>query len=133
MSSPIIFEDIDQFKFWSNTIESNGCLIWTGGRSGKGRGAFNVKGKVKVAARVALTITTGIDLEGFDAGHTCDNILCMRHLEWQTLTYNRGERGRWTICINGHPLTPENISYSQGRRRCHTCKLEVQKRYRNRK
>jgi hypothetical protein len=66
--------------------------------------------------------------DGLDLDHLCRNRLCANpaHLEPVTRDENlrRGEwNGNATVCVNGHPLTPENTWQRKGRkgRVCRTC------------
>jgi hypothetical protein len=73
----------DAARLWSY-VDVRGpseCHPWTGAATG-GRGYFGVGGKTWRATRYLLGVIDGVDIEGLDVCHTCDNPNCMnrRHL-----------------------------------------------------
>jgi HNH endonuclease len=128
-------------RFWPK-VDKNGpipeyrpelgqCWIWTRGCTGKGYGAFKVRGKQTPAHRVAYELSKGDIPEGLDLDHLCRVRNCVNpdHLEPVTSLENI-RRGyaysavdfRKTHCPQGHPYEGENVaSTSTGGRRCREC------------
>jgi len=73
----------DAARFWSY-VEVRGpdeCHPWTGAAT-KGRGYFYAGGKLYRATRYLLGVIDGVDIDGLDVCHTCDDPNCMnrKHL-----------------------------------------------------
>lgn len=113
---------------------SDGCVVWTGARSG-GYGSLCIKGKTYRAHRLVWMINEGPIPAGFCVMHLCDNPPCVNpnHLKLGTHKENmqdRDAKGRngyanYTHCVNGHELTPENtvINKTIQRRACRKCRF----------
>lgn len=125
-------------RFWSKTLKTSDCWLWTGAKQRSGYGWFNADWKrgPELAHRVAFRLTHGRNA-GPELCHTCDVRLCVRpdHLYEGTRTTNvrdcvsRG-RHKWaarTHCSHGHQYTPENTYLYTKRgtveRQCRACKV----------
>jgi hypothetical protein len=116
------------------TVDKNGCWIW-GEKLRKGYGKFHFCGNGYFAHRVAYSHWKGQVPEDLFIDHLCRNRACVNpnHMEAVSHRENviRGEgssaqRFRQTHCVNGHPLTPENVRYRKDRyaRNCKVCEME---------
>ena len=139
-------------RFWSK-VNKNGplppkhpelgpCWIWTAGCSGDGYGAFWLLGKIVRAHRLSLTFS-GVDIpEGMQPDHLCEITKCVRpsHLNVTTPQNNvlrtdspPAVNARKTHCINGHPLSGDNLVVIPNRRRqCLECRRDNRRRFRSR-
>lgn len=74
------------------------CVVWTGAKGANGYGRINFwkRGHGHVAMRphvVALILMLGRPIaKGHEAGHTCGNRLCIRHVEEQRWEDNLSQR-----------------------------------------
>jgi hypothetical protein len=124
--------------------ETTGCWIWMKRPSGGGYGRIYVGGRYPVAHRVAYELLVGPIPEGLELDHLCHNrdphcfadkqcvhLRCVNpdHLEPVTPQVNtlRGKtpaaraKAR-TVCVNGHPLTGDNVYIkTSGHRGCRAC------------
>jgi hypothetical protein len=123
----------------------NGCIEWTAHTNGAGYGMFYsgwAGGKdVKVLAhRWSYEQANGPIPAGLHIDHLCRNTRCVNpeHLEAVTQRENtlRGVgvsavHAKKTECINGHPLSGDNLMLrSNGRwRDCRECKRAKDRRY----
>lgn len=116
---------------------ATGCLEWQGHTSGQ-YGRIRVDGVRVQAHRYAYELLTGRQIpDGLVIDHLCRNKLCCNpaHLEPVTQRENtmRGEspsarQAVQTECINGHPLSGENLrSRANGKRECRSCALDAQR------
>ena len=120
-----------------------GCWVWLGSKQPAGYGQMTVDGKLRRAHRVSYELVKGRIPDGLDLDHLCHNPSCVNpnHLEPVTRRENllRGNtiparHAAKTHCINGHALTGDNISLSEGFRRCKTCwRNRANKRYQERR
>lgn len=110
-------------------ITEQGCWEWTGTRQKSGYGAFTLhadgKPKTLRVHRLAYEIFVGPIPEGLELDHLCRNRPCFNpsHLEPVTKAENTF-RTRRAECVNGHPLTEENIYIYRNKRHCRTCRRE---------
>lgn len=124
--------------------ESTGCWLWTRRPTPGGYGQISVAGRMPMAHRVAYELLVGPIPEGLELDHVCHNQdpdcfadkqcihrRCVNpdHLEPVTPRVNtlRGKtpaaraKAR-TVCVNGHPLTSENVYLTpRGHRKCIAC------------
>jgi hypothetical protein len=88
----------DQERFWSKTVKSGNCIIWTAGITGNGYGAFKWNKKMMPAHRISLMMSLGRDiLQGLDVAHQpliCHNPLCVNaeHLREAPRHENNADR-----------------------------------------
>ena len=125
--------------FWSRLDRSGECWEWQGSRTEHGYGHLKFMGRYRPAHRVAYELAVGEIAPGLHVCHRCDNPPCCRpdHLFLGTPADNRadsmakGRSIRKTVCLRGHPLTPDNLYFKKGRRNgCKTCARDkVNQRY----
>ena len=129
-----------------------GCWLWQGfiqpvrltakGLRVGGYGQIGYRGRNCAVHRVVWWLVKGEQPKKMDVCHECDVRHCCNpdHLWLGTRKQNLqdmankgrgpcGEKAAKTHCINGHPLTPDNVWFTNnGRRRsCKTCDRERQK------
>lgn len=122
-------------RFFSKVLISDNCHIWIGGHK-DGYGRFYANGKTHQSHRwlyEQLRVQVSQDLV---CDHICRNHSCVNldHLEIVTNAVNilRGEgasaiNARKELCINGHPLTGNNLYVrSDGQRACKACRKKHQ-------
>ena len=102
-------------RFWEKVDRTDGCWLWTGGKTSDGYGAIGAGGKggKMLPAHRAALIVVGVDLAD-DAlvCHTCDVRNCVRpdHLYVGTFaTNNRDTLARNPAIRKRHALTGERI------------------------
>ena len=121
---------------------NSGCLIWTGMISVKGYGRIIVDGRYIGAHRVAFELANGPLPQGMVPDHKCKVRCCINPRHMRALTHVENVmcgdgptaiRARATSCLNGHPLTGDNlyIRPSSGYRSCRACKNARQQRARH--
>jgi hypothetical protein len=97
------YSKIDEIRFWSNvnaTNSNNGCWYWQKSKHSFGYGYFRINKKTYLAHKLALIFwNNGIEVEGKQVLHSCDNPACCNpaHLRWGTPKnniYDAIERGR---------------------------------------
>ena len=121
-------------RFWSKVEPAtDGCWVWTGGKSNNGYGRFTVGSSSRVYAhRFAYEDQVGPIPDGLVIDHLCRNRACVNpaHLEAVTNRINtvRGEAGDWqrskTHCPSGHAYTTENTRIYRTWRYCRSCERE---------
>lgn len=138
-------------------MAESGCWIWKRAIQTNGYGSINsgVRGRSMLAHRAAYIEWIGPIPDGMQLDHTCHtaDTTCLGgreckhrrcvnpgHLELVTQAENHERglspaavNGRRTVCVNGHPLTPENTRVRRdGRRNCRTCQRAINADYRSR-
>ena len=86
--------------------------------------------------RLVLESFVGPCPEGMEACHNDSDPSnnSLENLRWDTHAANMQDKvENWTVCKNGHPITPDNL-YTRpgGRRQCRKCRNEDKKRYNHR-
>lgn len=108
------------------------CWIWTRGKTKSGYGTTRwLDGKARYLHRITYTIYVGAIPDGFQIDHRCRVRACCNpnHLDAVTPRTNtlRGVKATKTECIAGHPLSGDNLIWTDhgpGRprtRRCRAC------------
>lgn len=108
-------------RFWEKVgpITDEGCWSWIGSKTKNNRGTFWLNGRMVTAPRASLELFFGITLDNNFACHHCDNENCVNpsHIfvgDNKQNLIDASNKGRLhhqqkTHCINGHPLSGENI------------------------
>ncbi len=122
-------------------ITATGCWEYTLQRNAQGYGQVKWMGIKTGVHRVTAAIKFGHPLVGreFPICHKCNNPPCFNpeHLYTGTDSTNqldsvlRGthHEARKTHCSQGHPYDPSNTVNDAGKRKCHICKLEKQRKW----
>ena len=123
-------------------MAEGGCVVWTGGRKGRGYGQFYIKGVAISSHRFSYMMANSeyVLPKGMMVCHTCDNPSCVNpeHLWLGTRSDNMmdaSNKGRiWkqsvTHCPNGHKYTEENTYLRQGKwRDCKECARAASRRW----
>lgn len=89
-------------RFWEKVAYARNwkCWLWIGSKNNMGYGRINIKGKIKLAHRVAYELNIGEIPKGKFLLHTCDTPLCVnpKHLLIGTQKDNlqdMSKKGRW--------------------------------------
>lgn len=123
------------------TVTPAGCWQWTGAVQSKGYGSIGQGGRSFLTHRVAYELLVEQIPAHLQIDHLCRNKRCCNplHLEPVTAQVNcsRTPRARKTHCVNGHPLSGDNLvlkSRRNGRviRNCRACQRADGLRYRER-
>jgi hypothetical protein len=121
-------------RFWAKVDKTDGCWLWTGALYRNGYGQFGAAWRESsnwLAHRFAYEALVGPIPDGLHLDHVkdrgCTSRACVNpaHLEPVPPRVNvqRGEPATKTHCVNGHPLSGENLYRGpDGRRQCRTCR-----------
>jgi hypothetical protein len=123
-------------RFWDKVFmcPMSGCWLWGGAGDPLGYGRFTIKGKTRLAHRVAYTLVTGIVLSSkMVLDHLCRNPACVNpaHLKCGTQRDNVHAPGSMspsaihaakTVC----PKCGGDYTQIRGSRRCRTCEKAAQ-------
>ena len=120
------------------TYDETACLLWTGSTQGHGYGQIHldrINGHhiMGLIHRVAWELVYGPITDDLTVNHLCKIKHCgnVNHMELLPRSeHSRKDNVRPTHCCRGHLYTPENSYWSGSKRRCRTCTLDHQKRYR---
>lgn len=108
MEIPLTKSVVD--RFWSKTIVSDGCWLWSGAQA-RGRARLCIRrGFMAAASRVSWTIANGPVPDGMHVLHSCDNGMCVRpdHLHLGDHATNMAEMS-YRRRVNTTKLTPEQV------------------------
>jgi len=124
-----------------NLFVTEGCWLWTAGKSaGYGRSRYE-RGKTRRAHRRVYELLIGPVPEGLELDHLCRNRACCNpwHLEPVTHRENilRGESpmalcAKKTTCVAGHPFSKHGHINVRGDRVCLVCDAIRARNYRRR-
>lgn len=64
-------------RFWAKVAKTEGCWLWTGGRTRFGHGGLWVKGRTRLAHRLSWYSAHGAIPDGLWVLHRCDNPPCV--------------------------------------------------------
>jgi hypothetical protein len=80
----------DKMRFWSHIRKSKGCWNWQSYCDTKGYGLFSVRGRLRLAHRLAWTLINGKIAPKLVIDHLCRNPRCVNpsHLEPVTQRLN---------------------------------------------
>lgn len=126
--------DVTAQKLWQRFERMpSGCWQWTGYVTHHGYGQMRIDGRYIAAHRVSYELLVGPISDGLVIDHLCRNTRCVNpaHLEPVTQAVNvarsmnpRAVAHRENRCLRGHPFTPENTKWQQGRRCCRICLMQ---------
>jgi hypothetical protein len=133
LSTDRIWVRVVRRLFWT----PDGCWIFRGSKTSWGYGNLGTA----MAHRVSWEHFNGPIPDGLYVCHRCDVPACCNpaHLWLGSAQENNADRdakGRHhdlEFCTRGHPRSLHTIIRSDGRRRCHLCKLIAQREWRARK
>jgi len=131
--------NIRKWSFLDTVFLDSGCWIIPNKRLDR-HTSVGYSGRIDYLHRLSYELCVGLIPEGLWVLHRCDNPPCFNpeHLFLGTRRDNMRDasyKGRLhgrslsTHCMRGHPLTPDNIIYNNGRH-CKVCKYELNKKYR---
>lgn len=149
MSDPTFFAPGIVERFMAKVEKTDACWMWSAGKTTAGYGQFYPKPRRGTYAhRWSYEYHIGPIPEGLHIDHLCRNRACVNpdHLEPVTQRTNtlRGAssaalRAAQTVCIHGHPFTPENTMIRKRgngarHRQCRECnRISCMRRYRAKK
>lgn len=131
-------EMVDRFRANVLPEPNSGCWFWMGSDYNGGYGYFCIqamgKRKVIAAHRFAYELLVGPIPEGYDVHHKCSIPCCVNPLHLEPLDRmthvhitprNIGSiNAAKTHCINGHPLTGDDVRIRGNSRQCKACARE---------
>lgn len=119
-------------RFWAKVNKSDGCWIWTAGKTDDGYGTFWTGNTHSKSHRISWALTNGAIPEGLQICHHCDNPSCVRpdhlftgtNLDNQLDSIKKGRHGqkKKSHCPSGHLYSKENTYLTtNGKRMCREC------------
>lgn len=142
----IEIEVIDRFLNKVSPEPNSGCWLWDASLRPDGYGQFSYKRRPRLAHRFSYEIYVGPIPPDLELDHKCRVRSCVNpdHLEPVThreniirsplVRKNGDEWRRKTHCINGHPLSGDNLGYKDANkrhRRCKQCARDRARKYRD--
>lgn len=127
--------------FWAWVEKTETCWLWKGRLNNKGYGQASLKGRMRLAHRLAWELLRGPIPEGAVLDHLCRVRRCVNpdHLEPVTTRENllRGEglaaiHARQEKCAHGHAFTPANTYQRPEGRYCRACRAATMRAQRRR-
>jgi hypothetical protein len=134
-------------RFWHYVVEdADGCLIWAGAITEKGRPVFQAEGKTHNAyvwlweQMMERPVKEDHELHHLCGDSRCVRFACLRemtHAEHMALHTDIGWRGDHngakTHCVTGHEFTEQNTWVEKnGKRHCRACRAATARRFRAR-
>jgi hypothetical protein len=137
-------------RFVSRLRENaDGCLVWQGGKTAEGYGAFYPGSRQVGAHRYAYALAVGEIPDEMQVHHECGNRACcnpahMRLVSRSAHAHEPGHiahgRAAATHCKRGHPLSGENLRMARNPRKpdgplwrqCRECARAARQRWRKR-
>lgn len=139
----------DIARFWKYTDRrgDDDCWPWSGQTNGGGYGVLPTHcGRIRATHFSLMLLSRPRPSARHGACHTCDNPICVNpaHLWWGTQRENMQDAKakdrlfippRATECVNGHALTPDNLTKidKRGYQQCRICRCASSNAYRSRK
>ena len=130
--------DRQKERLWQRIDTTGPCWEWEGCRV-VGYGKVYAGGRTWRVHRLVWELLVGPIPDGMVLDHLCHNRACSNpdHLQVTTQRENITRGGtlpamwlRQTHCVNGHPLSGDNLGTgSDGERRCKTCHRDRQREY----
>ena len=113
------------------------CWLWTGLQH-RGYGKISLNATMEQTHVVAMFLRHGAQaLAAETVNHLCLNRGCCNpdHLQFASIRENTlhgsglaAQNAAKTHCVNGHELSPENVTHGRGGRDCRKCKRASDKR-----
>jgi hypothetical protein len=126
-------------RFLKYISKTDSCWFWNGGITGRGYGAFWLKGRIVSAHRFSYELYRKKIPKGKVIDHVCNNSRCVNpdHLQAITQKENvlRGigitaSNARKSHCPRGHLLDGKNNCRRDGSRECRICATLMMRRRR---
>lgn len=125
----------DERRLWAKIEKTDGCWLWTAGKTPAGYGKFWLSGATELAHRIVYIALVGTVPYNLTLDHTCRVRHCVNpdHLDPVTQQENTlrspiapaAINAKKTHCLKGHPYSAANTHIANGRRReerqCREC------------
>lgn len=118
-----------------------GCWEAQNAHAGHGYHKTNFNGRIYYLHRLSWELLNGPIPNGLVIDHLCRNRACVRpsHMEVVTQEVNKARgvspparNAKKTHCLNGHPLSGDNLmswGKARGHRYCRTCRAKYMREY----